>query len=70
MNSVLHEVEAKENFFEPGFDKENCKPNLPERALQQIHEAKHTKVEKKSHIFRICLTGGPCAGKTTAIAKL
>ena len=24
----------------------------------------------ESHIFRICLTGGPCAGKTTAIASI
>jgi predicted ATPase len=24
----------------------------------------------KNPIFRICLTGGPCAGKTTAIASL
>lgn len=25
---------------------------------------------ESGHIFRICLTGGPCAGKTTAIASI
>lgn len=26
--------------------------------------------ESKQPIYRICLTGGPCAGKTTALATL
>ena len=26
--------------------------------------------KKEAPIYRICLTGGPCAGKTTAIAKV
>jgi len=32
----------------------------------------HSKMMKKTEqpIDRICLTGGPCAGKTTALAKL
>lgn len=32
----------------------------------------HSKMMKKTEhpIVRICMTGGPCAGKTTALAKL
>lgn len=26
--------------------------------------------ERESPVYRICLTGGPCAGKTTALTKI
>ena len=33
------------------------------------YKRKHTNFEKHN-IVRICMTGGPCAGKTTAIASI
>lgn len=41
-------------------------------ARMRDHTLDHPKAMKKSKypIIRICLTGGPCAGKTTALATL
>ena len=69
MNTNLLDAKMSENFEEDGYDKENCIPNIQEKVFKQL-ELKHSKLEKKQPIFRICFTGGPCAGKTTAIAKL
>ena len=38
---------------------------------QDIYHRDYSQNEKKnSPIYRICFTGGPCSGKTTALAKL
>ena len=38
---------------------------------QDIYHRDDNQNEKKeSPIYRICITGGPCSGKTTALAKL
>ena len=53
------------------FDQENVNPNLTEIYKRDMNALKiHSGPERKAPLFRICLTGGPCAGKTTAIAKL
>ena len=35
-----------------------------------FHVNRTKSLDEKYNIVRICLTGGPCAGKTTAIASI
>ena len=35
-----------------------------------FHLNRQLSISEKHNIVRICLTGGPCAGKTTAIASI
>jgi hypothetical protein len=44
----------------------NHNPRMRENVIDPIKELKNSKYP----IIRICLTGGPCAGKTTALASL
>lgn len=34
------------------------------------YQLQQSTLDEKLNIVRICLTGGPCAGKTTAIAEI
>ena len=37
---------------------------------EDIYHRDHKNDEKEVPIYRICITGGPCGGKTTALAKI
>jgi putative protein kinase ArgK-like GTPase of G3E family len=52
---------------------EALSPNAVEEAYKAPKEKKKSSIdtlEKNASVVRICMTGGPCAGKTTAIADL
>ncbi|ESL09783.1 hypothetical protein TRSC58_02492 [Trypanosoma rangeli SC58] len=44
-------------------------PDLSEYATLSLHHV-HKKLKRNHRVFRICLTGGPCAGKSTFLTQL
>lgn len=54
--------------------KENNKEKFDALSIEQrssrLEEEFTGKASKVQEVVRICLTGGPCAGKTTALAEL
>ena len=54
--------------FNPA-DQPNIEQHVEDSGI--YHKSYGRKVNsKESPVYRICLTGGPCAGKTTALTKI
>jgi hypothetical protein len=65
----------KEENYRPPYSQQGPRyldPNLQYMKSQErnLTRSDVTMVEKHPNVYSICLTGGPCAGKTTALADL
>jgi len=61
--SLKEKVEQEENFEDLSLEQQSSR-------LEEEFIGKASKARTELPITRICLTGGPCAGKTTALAEL